>query len=598
MYREKVSVMTQKGSKSTPDSPFGLRADSLPNPRVAIHVNILLPFTLASASFSTEILTSYPLKVQRVRTPNTMYVSVVLLVIFLSSPSFLSGMKLLKMKRFDPIKIGAVLLLVILIFMSDTGFNEGDRVCAVLFYNIVLMISVGMTYGSNDLPQWTTVEIIELVETVDNNVDENNVKMQDLHTTVTRCYRMAIGMILLSGTMLLRKALWLCYDMRDHTDLYVNDMATTGCTTCDAKNAFFLSFTATAASMTAALTIVRPKLVQSTLTLAFSSMLQCICVLYLYIIQNQAAASMPALFENGCFVIDQCPVAYEMRRIVSSNYATGSSTFLALATVTVAGQLIDRSMRTPTQEAQRTLFIIILLTTTAVVAILIVFSVSDINSLEASIDVALIVTLIGIAIGSLVDEYVGALCICIAITIDLVFHYVQNIGLDIAITYLTVISNLTCLLLFALLTVVLAIDRLVMRLPITAQTLTVCGRSVAWFLAIGSTSLFAIYDGGLLPQREDVVNPLIARTAFSFILWHFAPIIAWIMLARQTPPVNLDRQTQMFFWVTSVTIVGCTYLTVLSINSGELPSEYPITRFASMIVTLVVVIVPCWLCAL
>lgn len=564
-----------------------------PVTKEVLHTNILLPFTLASASFSTEILTSYPLKVRRARVPNTMYTSAILLVIFLSSPSFMSIMQFLQMKRFDPIKIGSVLTLVFLVFASDTGLNEDDRICMVLFYNLVLTVSVGMTYGSNGLPDWTAANEVETVE-----ASETASRTPKLNVAVVRSYRLAVGTILLSGTVLLRKSLWLCHDMRDHMEIYVNDIVMAGCTTCDAKNVFFLSFTATAALVAAALTIVRPKLVHSTLSLAFSGMLQCICVLCLYITQNQTVANMPALFENGCFVVEQCPVAFEMRRIVSSTYATGSTTFLALATVTIAGQLIDRSMRGLAKEAPRTLFIIILLTTTSIVATFIVFSASDITSLEASIDIALIVTLTGIVIGSIINEYLGALCIHIAIIIDLVFHYIRNIGIDVALTYFTVMSNIACLLLFTLLTITLAIDRCLIRLPIITQVLTVCGRSIAWFLAIGSTSLFAIYDGGLMPQREDIIDPLVARTAFSFLLWHFAPIVAWIMLARQTPPVNLTRQTQLNLWVTSTVVVGCAYLTVLSMNTGKLPSEYPITRVASMAVTLLVVITPCWLCAL
>lgn len=556
---------------------------SLKEPK--LHTNIMLPFALASASFSTEILTSYPSKVHEVYTPNSFYTSAVLVVIFLASPSFLSGMNMFHMERFDPVKIAMVILLIVLVFFSGTGMREGDRVCMVLFYNIVLMVSVGMTYGWNGLPEWTA----------------SNAKIiahRQLNSTVTRCFRLAIGMILLSGVVILRKSLWLCHDMRAHTDIYVGELISSGCTTCDAKNAFLLSFTSTAASATAALAIVRPKLVQSTLALAFSSMLQCICVLCLYIAQNQMIADIPALFEHGCFVEEQCPVAYEMRRIVSSTYATGSSTFLALSTIVITGQLIDRSMRAPSQETHRTLFMIILLTTTAVVAILIVFSVSNFESFESSIDVALITTLVGIAVGSVVNEYLGALCIHVAITIDFVFHYVQNIGVDVAVTYLTVVSNIACLLLFALLTVALVIDRCAMRVPVVTQALVLCGRSVAWFLAVGSTSLFAIYDGGILPQREEIVNPLIARTAFAFLLWHFAPIVAWIMVSRQVPPVNLARSTQLFFWVISTLFVGSVYMTAISINTGKLPSEYPITRLASMAVTLVVVIAPCWLCAL
>jgi len=560
-----------------------------------VYTNVLLPFALASASFSTELLTSYPSKVHVARAPSTMYTSAILVVIVLSSPPFLSGMRILHMDRFDPVKMVMVALLLVLVCLSDIGMDEGDRVCSVFLYNIVLMAGVGITYKWNGVPEWTPVPIAPNTETRDAHTLH---VLHVLDTTTLQCFRFAIGMILLSGMIILRKSMWLCYDMRSHTDIYVEGSILTGCTTCDAKNAFLLSFTATAAWVTAALAIVRPKLTQSTLALAFSSMLQCICVLCLYITQNQASANMPALFEQGCFVAEQCPVAYEMRRIVASTHATGSSTFLALATIAITGQLLDRSMRAPTQEAQRTLFIIILLTTTAMLAILIVFSVSKFDSFESSIDVALIITLIGIAVGSLFDELLGAMCINAAIAIDFAYHYIHKIGLDVAMTYLTVVSNTTCLLLFVLLTTILVVDRYLIHLSTSMQIVTLCGRSIAWFLAVGSTSLFAVYDGGILPQREHVMDPLLARSAFAFLLWHFAPIIAWLMIARQIPPVNLTRSTQLLFWVSSVLFVGSVYLVALTLNTGTLPSEYPITRLASIAVTLLIVIAPCWLCAL
>lgn len=549
-----------------------------------IHTNILLPFALASASFSTEILTSYSPRVGSVRTPNALYTSAVLIVIYLASPFFSMGMWMFRMERVDPIKMATVVLLVTIVFLGDTGIAEGDRVCAVIFYNIVLMLGAGMTFGESGLPEWTVTD-----------------KMKDdgsLNTTIVRCYRLAIALILFSGTVVLRKALWLCHDMRAHAEMYLDGDVVSGCAKCNAKTAFLLSFTSTAATVTAALATIRLKLEQSTLTLAFSSMLQCICVLCLYITQNQSIAHMPALFENGCFVLEQCPVAYEMRRTVSATHATGSTTFLALASMVLSGQLIDRSMRGVQQETQRTLFIIILLTSSAILAILIVFSASEFDSFKASIDAALLLTLAGVAVGSIVNEYLGAACIHVAIAIDFTVHYIQNIGVGVAMTYLTVVSNLACLALFVLLTIVLVVDRCFVQLTTLTQIITLCGRSVAWFLAVGSTSLFAVYDGGLLPQREEVVDPLVARTAFAFLLWHFAPIIAWIMIARRIPPTRLSRPTQLLFWGTAVACVGVTYLTALSISTGKLPSEYPITRLTSMAAALLLVVAPCWLCAL
>ena len=169
------------------------------------------------------------------------------------------------MDRFDPIKMVMVGILLVLVFLGDTGMHEHDRVCAVILYNIVLMTGVGMSYRWNGLPEWTAAV----------SFDVQTKETESLNTNVLRCFRFAVGMILLSGMVLLRKSLWLCYDMRSHTDVIVDGSISTGCTTCDAKNAFLLSFTATAASMTGALAIIRPKLIQSTLTLAFSESKQC-----------------------------------------------------------------------------------------------------------------------------------------------------------------------------------------------------------------------------------------------------------------------------------------------------------------------------------
>lgn len=527
-----------------------------------------------------------------------MYLSATLVVIALSSPSFESGMQWFKMRRVDPIKMAMVLLLIVLIFLGTPYSTEGDAVCAVIFYDVVLMTSVGMSFGSNDLPEWMVMATPTNPQTDANGGIKRDRQNSNgaMDTTTTRCYNYSVGAILLSGAVILRKALWMCPDMLAYTTLYHGDEVVSTCTTCDAKSAFLLAFTSSAALVAAALTIVRPNLTQSALTLAFSGMLQCICVLCLFIAQDQTAASMPALFENGCFVHDQCPVAYQARRLVSSTHATGSTTFLAFATVALAAQLVDRSMK-PHQESQRTMFIIILLTATAMLAILIVFSVSNFESFEASIDVALLLTLAGVVIGSIVDELLGATCINVAITIDFVFYYIRNVGLDVAFTYFTIMCNVACILFFVMLVITLVVDRLVVRLPVVTQMLILCGRSVAWFLALCSTSLFAIYDGGALPQRGET-DPVVARTAFAFLLWHYAPIIVWVMIARSLPSVHTSRPVRVYTWIAAVIGVCLVYTFALSMNTGKPPSEYPLTRVASMAVVLILVISPCWISAL
>jgi len=554
-----------------------------------IHTNILLPFALANASYSCELFTSYPLRVGYVRTPSLFCNSTLLLVILISCPSFQSVMKITGLSQIDPFKTLLSMLLIALIFMSDVGLNESDRVCVVIFSNIVLIPLVGMTFGANGLDAWTLA-----------NVD----LIQPINDKIIACYRIATALILLSGATMLRKSLFLCYDMKIYNRIYLDtvdestmdNVIQSGCTTCDAKTAFLLSITSGASVAVAVLASIRIEFQKSTLAIAFSSMVQCVGVLCLYITQDQVASHIPALFENGCYVHDQCPVAYEMRRILSSTHATGSSTFLALSTLVLAGQLIERTMKS--NEGSRTIFVMILILATSGISLLIVSSVSELSSLEASIDVALLLTLVGIGIGSVINEFIGALCITSAIVIDFYFHYVQTVGLKIAISYLTVICNLTCLLLFGLFLLVYPIHRW-MHHPMHTllESILLCGRSTSWFLAVGSTSLFGVYDGGALPQREDTNNPLVARSAFGFILWHYAPILVWIMLSRYNLTQTIKRSNQIILWIVTIVAVGLVYIMTLSISTGNLPSEYPITRIASIIVTLLFIVAPCWLCA-
>jgi hypothetical protein len=487
------------------------------------------------------------------------------------------------------VKLVSALLLLTLIFLGEVGLDEIDRTSAVLFYGLILSTCIGMTFKSSELPPWTAALV---------SVDETT--SRKLSYTTAQCYRMATSMILLTGAILLRKALWMCDDLQAHTRVYLVDDGSigTGCAICDAKAMFLIAFTSTAAMVAAILAVIRVEIERSTPALAFSGMLQAVCVLCLYIAQSQMVSRIPALFANGCFVTDQCPVAYEMRRIMSSAYATGPTTFLAFATTSLAAQLTDRSIVGKHIEAQRTLFIIIIVTATAIVSVLIVFSSSQLSTtIDASIDIALLTVLIGLGLGSLVDEYLGALCVNAAIAGDFIVYYVQKIGLRVAFTYLTIVCNVVCLLLFVLLSLSIVVDRYVTRLPILLQTIALVGRSIAWFLAIGSVSLFAIYDGSLPPTR-DVDDPFVSRSAFSFILWHFAPIVAWLMVSRRTPPKDLTRSAQFLYWSAAVAVIGLIYPTYLTATSDTLPSEYPLTRVASIVVTIVFIVVPSWLCAI
>lgn len=552
------------------------------------YVNVLLPFVLASASFFTELLSEYPLRVGSVDTPGSLHTLAILLVVFLSSPSFRSVMAWCNASQFDPVKLCFSLLLLVAVALGATGLSEMGRASTVFFYGIVLATCIGMTFKASDLPPWTAAR------------ESLSARSKELSYTTEQCYRMAASMLLLAGAVLLRKALWMCADLQAHTHVYIDDggAVRSGCTMCDAKPMYLVAFAATSAIVAAMLASVRVGIERSTPVLAFAGMLQCVCVLCLYIAQSQMISRMPGLFADGCFVTDQCPVAYEMRRILSSTHATGPATFLAFATTVLAAQLVDRSIVGERIEAQRTLFLIVIITATAAVCMLIVFSSSALSiTFDASIDIALLTVLVGLGLGSIIDEYLGAFCINLAITGDFVAYYIQKVGLRAAFGYLTIVSNVACLLLFALLSLAIFVDKWVLRLPTVVQAIVLCGRSIAWFLTIGSVSLFAIYDGSLPPTR-DVQDPLVSRSAFSFILWHFASILAWIMMSRRYPPRLLSRSTQSVYWTTSVVFVGLVYMVYLAATSGSLPSEYPITRIASIVVTLVFVVAPSWLCAI
>ena len=55
---------------------------------------------------------------------------------------------------------------------------------------------------------------------------------------------------------------------------------------------------------------------------------------------------------------------------------------------------------------------------------------------------------------------------------------------------------------------------------------------------------------------------------------------------------------QLLCWFVAVLMVCLIYLLYLTVISGSLPSEYPLTRIAGIAVVLVFVIAPSWLCAI
>lgn len=532
--------------------------------------SVLLPVVLATAALSTESLTAYPTLTRPSQSWIRQYPTTETFLVVILASLTLDNTALFY--RVDLVKITMGIALFVLCMLNSYEASEEGRIVHALFDSFVVLVLVAST-----------------------------ALMTDDDTKVTAAlHRIAASVLTLFSARTCRKALGMCEDLSRHTTIeyFGADRVITrgsGCIICNLQASLLLSFISMSTFTGSILLIARKDEENHGLLTACVAIVQLVGVFSLYLLQSGGFEWIPSLFSSStaCDNREECPVVYELRRIYLTAHSVGSLTFSAFAVTVLAVQQLQRSLRSSIAVG-RVLFLTIVVWLATIVATLVVIESSGFS--VSSVEVSILVILMGVCIGSVVDELVGSFFVVTGMLIDFVLYYIVRSDMVVTFTYFTIVSNLFAFCLYAVL-MVLVIgweDRLKGRI----LDLIVAGRSITWALAVATTGLLASYDGTMPPVRGPTE---ITRSALAFVVWHYAPICTWVMLSQRLVPTQNPQsyRRRMIVWIGSLVVLATIYAILIAVtSSGSLPSDYPLHQPMTIATSLVVIVLPAWLGAI
>jgi hypothetical protein len=231
----------------------------------------------------------------------------------------------------------------------------------------------------------------------------------------------------------------------------------------------------------------------------------------------------------------------------------------------------------------------------------------DWSTIYCHTEVASLLALCGIVVAATINTSIGSIILFFACIVEVGMHiWINARSLAPFATYLTYISN-TILLLMLIVLVILDIGSLIVHwmapmwmgaiegFSMAGSIICTCGRSISVFLLLASTALLAAYDGSPIPLRDGPNAE--QRTAFAFLLWHYAPAAAWTAASYQYRPIE-GLCALIVTWTLSTIGVVIIYISVV-ISIGEaVPMYYPHTHIINLAAAAVGIVLPPWIAAM
>ena len=135
------------------------------------------------------------------------------------------------------------------------------------------------------------------------------------------------------------------------------------------------------------------------------------------------------------------------------------------------------------------------------------------------------------------------------------------------------------------------------------QWTTRLGLSISVILALLVTAALAAYDGSNVDEVVVRLDPIVnaglgeQQTILRFLLWHYAPLIAWAFFARAVDEVGLFEKEKLhirlLLWVLGGALAGGSWFLYGFVypNNSETPAAYPMSQMVMMIFA----VVPTWI---
>lgn len=565
--------------------------------------------SLAIACVVLDALTAYPPSHMDLVGPSAMRITALVLVVCTAAP--------MVCPRYASTQI--CILSSCLIVVAWTGLHQGTIYCRLTDASYIIIVG-----------------LLLFISSVFNNTHTAGHKQGVVHPFVV-----VLSFMLYAGARLLRHAVLMCAEVSDRVVMRLDPPAdglnAAGCSVCNAFAVVCLACSGASAMLAAFVILLRVAveptatsqegLSNVTMVLSVSAWLQFMGTIGSFFSVADTASALQVLYgEGSCSYGDPCRGAVAFRRFNVITHGTGGSTMLLLctvATISCVRNVYTHQVCRPVPISHgRHIFISGLFMSACLVLFVGIVENSDWGHTHMYTDIAAVLVLAGIAVSGFLSgwEIFGALTIITAVTLEVVCHtfaFWAEVGLN--VSYFTVFSNLILLGLFfthSLIHIVLFLmkpgaysrwttvffresqrrTQWVGLLQLVSSYILVAGRSVATFLLLASTSLVAVYDGGDLPRRDGLYPE--RRGTYAFLIWHFAPAIAWSLLVSYSRcwahHKHPTRAQEFVAWIASGVASVVLYLCVLSVGGGGLPSDYP-SEMSVLFVANIGSVLPPWI---
>ena len=591
-----VDVSTAKKTPQSADTGADTDTDSEDGVR-RLRGAFLLPATLAVAAVCVDCLEAFATFNPFLSdTPSSLRTSSLALIICIASPPVRESWKSMQL----------ALLLVLLFVSAMLGTHEaGPNMRA---FEVFFVIAA-------------SIPIVAVVLT-------GTLLSQDSATSWGRETPSAViyfAFVAYSGMRSLRHGLFMCSDVDTYstTIIILGDgrvVAADGCSMCNSMAAAAIAASGAAMLVSSSLILYRTTgadhldTTRTLIPLVGAACIEGIATLCAFVALANTKTSLPSLFgDDACVNTPACDAARALRRFNTVSHCTAAMTVNFTANLMLVASLssIKNSLA---RSADVRAIASVLLGIGSLYGFVVVLWYSDISDIYSYTDVATLVAVFGVVIGGIFDSVVGGQIILTGVAFEIISHiWVNAASWRTMLTYFTIVSNVLLLLLYlclVLLDLVAAARRFGGATPPPGtvesggpglvenamSVLATAGRSISFYLLLGSTALIAIYDGGAIPYRNGVYSA--QRTVFAFLLVHFVPFVAWSFLSVGYARLK-TRRACVITWIASLAVVFIVYgVCVGSSGSLGIPDEYPTSHPSITIAVFIGVVIIPWYAAI
>jgi hypothetical protein len=290
---------------------------------------------------------------------------------------------------------------------------------------------------------------------------------------------------------------------------------------------------------------------------------------------SEQMSNLTGIFSAGaCDAERICKPAFLARRFALMNGNAAGLWMNGFGTLLLAfAPSIRMKSRAEVEEQSRSFELTVYAVISLFVCIVSLFVYLSFTGAEALTDYAAVAATLAVGITAFVDSLVGALIFVVAVGADIVMLW-STYGYLYVFGHFTHCTNAVMILLLTIYVLVTTVVDFTWRLLPTrivdyadrvAGILAIAGTSLAVLLFLATCALQASYDGALVADSQfRAGDNRYERTAASFIMEHWLPVLVWLPLYSCRCEVELLKYTwRALIWYSIAVVPLCIWLFML-----------------------------------